>query len=138
MKNGPYEFIIAPKNYPGRIYRDKYCYEHHYVYWKHTGNIIKPKENIHHINGNKRDNNFQNLDVMTRSDHIALHNPDKKKHPSPRIEVSCENCGKQYDIDSRKHKWKKKNNKHFFCSRHCIGKFIGTGRGSSTGGASGC
>ena len=31
MKSGNYILIKAPDNYPGKKYRGKYCYEHHYV-----------------------------------------------------------------------------------------------------------
>ena len=39
MKNGDYILVKAPTNYPGKKYRNKYCYEHHLVYWQHYGII---------------------------------------------------------------------------------------------------
>ena len=40
MKNGPYEMVIAPEEYPGRRYRNRYVYEHQLVWWKNTGKLV--------------------------------------------------------------------------------------------------
>ena len=65
MKNGSYTLIIAPKNYPGKKYRDRYCYEHHYVYWKKYKRTVKNGEVIHHKNENTRDNDINNLELIS-------------------------------------------------------------------------
>ena len=45
---------------------------HHYVWEKHNG--IKPKGmHIHHIDGNKDNNDISNLRLMTNSEHLKLH-----------------------------------------------------------------
>lgn len=73
MKNGPYELVAAPTEYPGFKYRGKYCYEHHLVWWRTTGEIIENPYCIHHKNEDKRDNSFSNLEKLTKSDHTSLH-----------------------------------------------------------------
>lgn len=73
MRNGPYELVVAPDEYPGMKYRGRYCYEHHLVWWLKTGKTISADEVIHHVNGQKRDNRFCNLEKMTRSDHAKHH-----------------------------------------------------------------
>lgn len=39
---------------------------------------IKPNEVVHHRNGNKRDNRWRNLEIMTRSEHAKLHSSKRK------------------------------------------------------------
>ena len=45
----------------------------HIVAEKKIGREIRPDEVVHHINGIKTDNSPENLQVMTRSEHVALH-----------------------------------------------------------------
>lgn len=74
MRNGPYELVIAPAEYPGKKYRDRYVYEHHLVWWKATGEVPDYQVgNIHHKNGDKRDNRVENLERISRSRHSVLH-----------------------------------------------------------------
>jgi len=73
MKNGEYNLAIAPDEYPGRRYRGRYCPEHHLVWWRHTGNVPASNEVIHHKNGDKTDNRFENLEKMTRAEHASHH-----------------------------------------------------------------
>jgi len=110
MKNGEYILIVPPKDYPGKLYRKGYCYEHHYVYWKNTGKIIKSNESIHHKNGNKIDNRFNNLELLDKLDHL-------KKHPRKKLLKNlrkCIGCGKRY------YRAGNLKNKVFFHSRECF------------------
>lgn len=59
-----------------------YVREHRYIYYiylsiKYNRIIYLPtkKYDIHHINGNELDNRIDNLQIMTRSDHLRIHNP---------------------------------------------------------------
>ena len=116
MKNGPYELIKAPSDWPGKRYRNRYCYEHHYVYWKNTGHILNENELIHHINGDKRDNTFENLELSTLKEHGALHGSEKLVNL---VELKCPVCGLVF-IRSKRHTHlvnKKRN--LTCCSRKC-------------------
>lgn len=88
MKCGNYELVKAPLDYPGKKYRDKYCYEHHLVWWQITGNIISEKEVIHHINENKRDNRFENLELLNKKVHTSNHSKNMSKETKLRISKS--------------------------------------------------
>ncbi len=76
MINGDYILIKAPSEWTGKKYRDRYIYEHHYVYWKHTGICINENQIIHHLNENKHDNRFDNLELQTRKGHASHHGKD--------------------------------------------------------------
>jgi hypothetical protein len=55
------------------------AYEHRLVLEKKLRRRLQDHELVHHIDGNRRNNEPQNLEVMTRSDHIAHHRPEKHR-----------------------------------------------------------
>ena len=116
---GKYNFIIAPLEYPGIKYSNKYCLEHHYVYWKNTGIIPKKGiECIHHKNGKTKDNKFENLELIDWKEHIRLH----KKTGRTTIKLICDMCKKKF-IRERNNSYIIKKYKHSFCSRQCTYNF---------------
>lgn len=112
MRNGPYTLIIAPDDWSGKRYRGRYCYEHIYAYWKHTGILPGPKELVHHINENKRYNRPDNLELIVRSAHTSLHNQDRVV---PGIAFSCPCCGKAFT----------RTRKRLSCNKHALNRFCG-------------
>jgi len=121
MRNGPYELIIPSDDYPGKKYRGRYAYEHHVVYWINTGYILSEDEIIHHINKNKRDNSFDNLELMTKIEHAIHHNSEKVE---ALVFLVCRRCGKNFETPKRQVSWKiKKQQKNFFCGRPCQVKY---------------
>lgn len=113
MKNGPYELVVAPPEYPGKLYRNKYCYEHHLVWWLGTGNLPASDEVIHHRNEQKRDNRFENLELKTKARHTTEHNVSRRdvnKYPHgslaryQRYKCRCRMCKDANAISSRKYK----------------------------------
>jgi hypothetical protein len=56
-----------------------YVFEHRLKIEKKIGRFLKPKEVVHHKNGNKKDNSLKNLVLFsTHSEHITFHNTHRK------------------------------------------------------------
>lgn len=56
------------------IGKTRYQRQHRYVMEQHLGRKLEPNEVVHHINGDKKDNRIENLQVMTKEVHDKLHN----------------------------------------------------------------
>ena len=67
--------------FPGYKKRGKYVPLHNYIYWLNTGLIPKQgKSAIHHIDGDRENNEFENLKLVTAKEHNSIHsqNPTHK------------------------------------------------------------
>lgn len=50
-----------------------YKLQHRKIMEDFTGRKLSKNEVVHHKNGNKKDNRIENLEIMTRSQHIKHH-----------------------------------------------------------------
>lgn len=48
---------------------------HRHIMEGHLGRKLTRSEIVHHIDGNNKNNDIENLKVMTQNEHIALHRP---------------------------------------------------------------
>lgn len=110
MRNGKYELIVPPPEYPGRRYRGRYAYEHHVVWWQKTGELLKPGHVIHHRNDKKRENVPGNLEEKTRSAHTA----DHKRTGITCNKLTCRWCGMEFERERRNCKY---DGKPTYCCR---------------------
>ena len=67
---GGYKYIYMPEH---PYCTKRYVAEHRIVMEKHLGRYLTDNEVVHHLNGNKTDNNIGNLIVLSISDHSKLH-----------------------------------------------------------------
>lgn len=125
MKNGPYNLVIAPEEYPGKKYRGRYCYEHHLVWWKNFKEVPEKGQQIHHINGNHRDNRVKNLILVSEKEHRQIHGDMSRK--KSRVPLICPQCGVDFLVKGNNYRFAQKNEpkRKFFCSKQCSGKYNG-------------
>lgn len=96
---------------------NKTVQEHRIIMENHLGRKLKSTELVHHIDGNPKNNNIKNLQVMNWKDHGKLH--EKK---AIFIELICKNCNNKFNKSkSAYNRLKKKGQKIFVCSKKCHG-----------------
>jgi hypothetical protein len=60
-------------NYIQSYEKGKTKRKHQIIMEKHLGRPLKNNEVVHHIDGNKRNNDISNLVVVSRSEHAKIH-----------------------------------------------------------------
>ena len=67
-----YYYLYRPEH-PNAIKKGRYIAEHRYVLEQKIKRLLTKQEVAHHINGDKTDNNPNNLEVLTVSEHNKHH-----------------------------------------------------------------
>lgn len=116
VKNGEYNLTKPPDDYPGTVYDHGYAPETHVVWWENTGEVVGEDEVIHHINGDKQDNRFENLEKLSRSEHSSGH-----ARPRTMMVLECPACGVIFSRWKR-HTHLSKKHDATYCSRSCAGR----------------
>ncbi len=103
--------LSVKKKYPGAQPSGGYALRSRVVWWLNTGEIIKGlKFNIHHKNGNRADDSFENLEKIKHVDHSRNH------HPIVYAERECKKCGTTFKI----RRWRLLDkSRGQFCSQGC-------------------
>lgn len=64
--------LAEPRRYKTIRINGKQVREHRYLMEQHLGRKLDRNEQVHHINGDWRDNRIENLQVLTNSEHQKL------------------------------------------------------------------
>lgn len=116
---------IRSDGYKMQMIEGKEVREHRYIMEQFLGRKLCRSEEVHHINGNKLDNNLSNLTVLTRSEHASISGKAAKgiSKPNstgslnhnwkPRVIKFCKGCFTLFGVPPS---WKKSKN---YCSRGC-------------------
>ncbi len=119
VSKGDYNYAVV-KNHP-RAIRYGYVLEHIIVAENMLKRILEKDEIVHHIDGNKKNNNPENLEVMNKKDHNSLHGKMVGKNY---VELKCPECDKVF-LRARNKTFLVRKTKYnaSFCSQSCSGSF---------------
>jgi uncharacterized C2H2 Zn-finger protein len=126
VSKGQYNYAVVP-GHPNAT-KHNYVLEHRVVIENHYQRFLYANEVVHHKNGNKKDNRLCNLELMTDSEHRAMHG---KAAGRALIDLKCPTCGALF-TRRKGHTHLDKRSERTFCSRRCNGKFNRSIQQSST------
>lgn len=95
--------------------------EHRYIMVNYLGRELSYNEVVHHKDGNKKNNDMYNLELLSRQKHSSEHGlkSDEEKY----ITLKCDYCNNEFNILIAKYKYRtKRGQERFYCSRSCIVK----------------
>lgn len=118
VKKGDYLYAVV-HGHPNAT-KNNYVLMHRIVMENHIGRPLNKNEVVHHIDGNKFNNDISNLALMKRSEHSKEHG-NLRGHKA--VKLKCPNCGKIFVRDFRNTFQNCKRVYGRFCSRSCSGVF---------------
>lgn len=103
-----------------KLYLDngKVVDEHRYIMSNHLNRNLTYNEVVHHKDGNKKNNDISNLELISRKSHATNHGykTDEEKY----INLICSYCNKEFKAFRKDYNFKSsKGQENFFCGRSC-------------------
>ncbi len=117
VSKGDYNYAIV-REHPNRT-KNGYVLEHRVIIENRLGRLLNADEVVHHINGNKKDNRPENLEVMSASEHCRLHAMSQGASFS---EMKCPNCQTLFVVP-RAQTFYMRGRIFTACSNRCRGQF---------------
>lgn len=88
-------------------------YYHRHVASLKVGRWLTSEESVHHADGNKTNNDPDNLEVLTRSEHVSIHNAERGLMSRPEHDVVCVGCSELFVTTDPGRR---------YCARSCVTK----------------
>lgn len=108
-------FRVYHPDYP-KTYTMGYAKRYHIVWWLKTGELLPEGYVLHHKNGDKLDDRFENLELLRHGLHSQQHNQSRIE--AARITCCCRRCSKPFFLTrSRLNGGKYGRGK--YCSQKC-------------------
>ncbi len=116
VSKGDYLYAVV-KGHPNAT-KNNYVLYHRIVVENALGRLLDSDEVVHHINGNKKDNILENLQVLTSSEHARLHGLEKFRDF---CQLKCPWCSAIFERPRNKTFLCSSRNKYTCCSKSCRG-----------------
>lgn len=105
-------FRVYRPDYP-KHYNEGYAKRYHVVWWLKTGESLPNGYVLHHKNGNKLDDGFQNLELIGHNQHSQEHNQTRIE--AARVTCYCRRCHKQFFLA----RFRINDGRGKYCSQKC-------------------
>lgn len=66
--------LVKVHGHPVATRSGGYMFKHRYVMEQHLGRLLTTEETVHHKDGNKQNNHIDNLELLSNTEHVTLHN----------------------------------------------------------------
>lgn len=92
---------------------------HREIMEHYLGRKLSKQEVVHHKDGNKQNNDINNLELMDPGKHASLHMSQKGIEY---VTLVCKHCGRVFERRAKDERGNRKKDKDGpYCSRHCVG-----------------
>lgn len=117
VKKGDYIYAVVPEH--PRSSRYGYVLAHRVIMENFIDRELLDDEEIHHIDGNKKNNSIDNLMIVKRGYHQSMHSA---KYPDGHcVTLICPECGISFERGYNQRP-EVKGTTNAYCSRRCNGR----------------
>lgn len=117
VSKGDYTYAVLPAH--PNCTKNGYVLEHRAIMENYLGRLLDTDEVVHHLDGNKKFNDIDNLELCLKGEHARLHS---LQQGNKIVVLKCPECGKVFERRLGQ-TFLQKGGKYTCCSRSCRGKF---------------
>ncbi len=117
VSKGSYTYAVVTEHPKATV--NGYVLEHRIIMENYLERLLDEEEVVHHCNGNRKDNDIENLELYINSEHVKLHSLMKGRLY---VELECPNCYKHFH-KPKNQSFIQKGCEYSCCSLKCRGQF---------------